>query len=218
MARYALRFEVNIYKSLLRWVLRRPSVPAGHEPVGYAQLVTPVLGLWIFASAIEIPLVHVLVPWDGARIVLLVAGVWGLLWMLGLLAGFRTYPHLIGDEALRIRSGPLHDIVVPLDAIAGVTAKQRSLPSSLWTLQVEQTEGGAHLNVVVSGEVNVHLTLREPQTVRTRKGEADVDAISFWADEPRKVAGRLRGLAEDPRPVGGPRRQSLSAGRTGPAP
>ena len=43
ITKHALVFELNIYKSLLRWLSRRPSIPAGFEPVGYAKLATPVV-------------------------------------------------------------------------------------------------------------------------------------------------------------------------------
>jgi hypothetical protein len=192
MTTHALVFELNIYKSLLRWLLRRPSVPAGFEPVGYARLVTPVLALWIFGSALELPLVHVLVPWHAARISLLVVGVWGLLWMVGLLAGLRSYPHLLGSETLRMRNGALHDIAVPWAAVDRVTTGDRSLPSSVWVLQPQETENGAHLNVAVSGRVNLHLALREQLAVRTRSREMVVTGVSLWVDEPREVAARIR--------------------------
>ena len=192
LTKHALVFEINIYKSLLRWLVRRPSIPAGSEPVGYAQMSTPVIALWIFGSALELPLVHVLVPWPGVRIALLAIGVWGLLWMVGLLAGLRSYPHLLEPDRLRIHNGPLHDIAVPWDAIARVGTQDRSLPSSVWVLQPQETDHGTHLNVAVSGRVNVHLTLREPLPVRTSKGEMEVTDVSLWADKPQEVAARIR--------------------------
>lgn len=192
MAKHALVFELNIYKSLLRWLLRRPSVPAGFEPVGYARLVTPMLALWIFGSALELPLVHVLVPWHGVRIALLVVGVWGLLWMVGLLAGLRSYPHLLGPDTMRIRHGAMHDIAVPWESIEKVTTEDRSLPSSMWVLQPQDADHGAHLNVAVSGRVNVHLALREQLAVSTRSGELAVAGVSLWVDEPRDVVARIR--------------------------
>lgn len=193
LARHAVVFEINIYKSLVRWVLRRPSVPPGSTPVGYAQMVTPVLGLWIFGSAVEIPVVHILVPWHGVRIALLILGVWGLMWMVGFLAGLRSYPHLLEPDTLRIRNGPMHDIAIPLAEIAQVTTREKSLPSSMWVLQPDPIDGGAHLNVTVSGQVNVRIALRQPLTVVTRKGHMTLTALSFWADEPRQVAAHLRG-------------------------
>jgi hypothetical protein len=196
LAQHALVFELNIYKSLLRWLLRRPSIPAGFEPVGYARLATPVLALWIFGSALELPLVHVLVPWHGVRISLLIIGVWGLLWMLGVLAGLRSYPHLLGPDTLRIRNGALHDIAVPWKTIARASNQDRSLPSSMWVLQPQESDHGPHLNVAVSGRVNLHLALREQLTVRTRKGEMVIAGVSFWVDDPRAVAARIRREAE----------------------
>jgi hypothetical protein len=195
-AKHALIFELNIYRSLLRWLFRRPSIPAGFAPVGYARLATPMMALWIFGSALELPLVHVLVPWDGVRIALLVIGVWGLLWMLGALAGLRTYPHLLGSDTLRIRNGAMHDIAVPCDVIAQVSTQDRSLPSSMWVLQPQETDDGTHLNVAVSGRVNVHLAFREPVTVHTTKGEMVLTRVSLWADEPRQLATRIRQAAE----------------------
>lgn len=189
---HALVFEYHIYKSLLRWVFRRPSVPAGAEPLGYARLATPMVALWIFGSALELPLVHVLIPWHGPRIALLVVGVWGLLWMVGVLAGLRTYPHLLGSDTLRVRNGALHDLVIPWEAIARVTTQDRSLDSSMWVLQREETEGGTHLNVAVSGRVNVHLTFHEELALATRKGVMVLSGLSLWVDEPREVAARIR--------------------------
>jgi hypothetical protein len=193
LARHAVVFEIDIYKSLLRWVLRRPSLPPGSTPIGYAQMVTPVIALWIFGSAVEIPVVHALVPWDALRIPLLLLGVWGLMWMVGFLAGLRSYPHLLHADALRVRNGPMHDIAIPLAAIAHVTTREKTLPSSMWVLQPESTGGSVHLNVTVSGQVNVHLALRHPLSVTTRKGPMTITALSFWADEPRQVAARLSG-------------------------
>lgn len=102
----ALLLEVAIYVCLLRWVLRRPAVRPREEPVGYAKAVTPVLCLWIFASAAEIPLLHVLLPWHAARVVSIVLGAWGLVWMLGLLASHRVRPHVLDADGSGCATGP----------------------------------------------------------------------------------------------------------------
>ena len=75
LVRRGVMFELRLYRSLLRWFARRPAVPGGDvEPFTYAKTVTPVMWLWIFASAAELPLVHVLIPWEAVRIALLVVG------------------------------------------------------------------------------------------------------------------------------------------------
>jgi hypothetical protein len=73
--------------------------------VGYAQEVTPVMSLWIFASASEMPIMHVLLPWRTAQLISSVLSMWTLVWMLGALAGLRTHPHLMTESGLRVRSG-----------------------------------------------------------------------------------------------------------------
>src|SRR3712207_4497633 len=155
----ALRYEIGMYVSLGRWLARRPSVPAGAEPVGYARTATPVIWLWIFGSAAEIPVAHLLVPWEPVRTALLVVGVWGLLWMLGMLASLHVHPHLLTAEALRVRNGARIDLRVPWDAVAQVETRRRDHPSSARSLQ--DTEDGG-LAVAVGGETNLRLVLHRP--------------------------------------------------------
>jgi hypothetical protein len=185
---HALVVEVAMYRNLLRWAFRRPAVPAGAEPIGYAQAVTPVMWLWIFASAAELPLVHVLIPWEGVRIAALVLGVWTVVWMLGALAGLRVYPHLVTPEGLVLRNGALTRVGVPWSAVAAVRKVDLDLPSSMRTLQPEETTEGTHLRVGVSGRANVTIDLRRPLLLRpTRNRELTVTRVSFWVDDPRAV-------------------------------
>jgi hypothetical protein len=120
--------------------------------------------------------------------------------MLGALAGLRSYPHLVGAETLRIRNGATHDIAIPWEIIAMVTTQNRSLPSAIWALQPQEDDRGTHLNVAVSGRVNVHLLLRKPLHVGARKGDMLVTGLSFWVDEPRDVATRIRRHIESKSP------------------
>lgn len=185
---HALVVEVAMYRNLLRWALRRPAVPGGTEPVGYAQAVTPVMALWIFASAAELPLVHVLIPWEGVRIAALVLGVWTVVWMLGALAGLRVYPHLATADGLLVRNGAMTEVSIPWSAVAAVRKVDLDLPSSMRTLQPEETEKGTHLRVGVSGRANVTVDLHRPLLVRpTRDRELTVTRVSFWVDEPREA-------------------------------
>ena len=107
----AILFELALYRSLTRWVARRPDVSCGAKPIGYSRLVAPMLWLWIFGSmvevvAVELVLRHLDQPWAAAvRVPMLLLGIWGVVWMLGVLASYRVRPHLLTDTELRIRSG-----------------------------------------------------------------------------------------------------------------
>lgn len=175
-----------MYTSLLRWIARRPAVGPGEEAVGYARLVTPVMSLWIFGSAVEVPVVHLLLPWDAVRNVVLGLSVWGLLWMLGALASLRVHPHLLTPTELRVRHGARITVVVPWAAIQDVRAARRELPSTMRTLH----QTGGDLAVAVSGETNVTAVLREPLVVRLPAGPTTIAELSFLVDEPRDFLAR----------------------------
>jgi hypothetical protein len=194
-------FELRLYVSLGRWLLRRPATGGPEEqPVGYAKAVTPVMWLWIFGSALEVPLVHVLIPWDAVRITVLALSVWGLLWMVGFLASLNVHPHLLGCEQVRLRNGPSTWVSVPWEAVESVAVRRTDLPSSMRTLQEEQTERGTALHVAVSGTTNVQATFKRPTTLHTSKGPRTVVALGFMADDPRDVVVRARELASSRSP------------------
>lgn len=187
----AVILELRLYRCLARWIARRPDHTGG-VPFGYARLVTPVMWLWIFGSAVEVPIAHILIPWDGIRIAALTVGVWGVLWMVGFLASLNVYPHLFGDTGLRIRQGATVDITVPWSAIERFVVEPRNLPSSVRSLQRRDTDSGVNLQVAVSGEVNVHAKLRHPVTVPTHHEAEDIVELSFLVDDPRDFAEAAR--------------------------
>ncbi len=187
LVRHALLLELAVWRGLLRWLLRRPDVPADAEPVGYSRLVMPVLWLWIVACAVEVVVVD-LVIWESWRLPLLVLGVWGVLWMLGMAGSYRTRPHLLTPDTFVVRGGLRVTVAVPLEAIGSVATREEDLPGSIRSLAVS----GDLLQVGVSGRTNLQLELSAPTTLGTPTGPATVTRVGVWVDEPREVARRLR--------------------------
>jgi len=194
--RRIVRFELDLYLAVTRWITRRPHVPAGSTAWGYSRMVTPVMWLWILACAIEVPLVHVLTPWPSVRIGGLAVSVWGLAWMIGMLASLKVYPHLTDREGLRVRHGKRADVHIPWAAVASVTTVDRDLPSSLRTFQPLETDAGIDLQIGVSARANVHAVLTEPRAVSTPKGPVTISALTFLVDEPREYAAAARRAIE----------------------
>ncbi len=189
-----LRLEVTLYLALGRWLTRRPDVPAGTTPIGYSRLVAPMLWLWIFGSATEVVVLDVLLSrwWTPLRIPLLVVGIWGLIWMLGMMAAYRTRPHLLGEASLQVRDGIHARVDVPLERIASVRSVDHDLPGLLKSVHVEGEGEGAILLIGVGSRTNLELVLTSPTAWETPHGPATVGRVALWVDEPREVADVLR--------------------------
>ena len=192
--RDAVLLELALYRSLARWVMRRPDVPAGSTPIGYAQLVGPMLWLWIFGSATEAVVAEVVLRkidagWaEAIRLPVLVLGIWGVLWMLGMLASYRVRPHLLTEDRLRVRNGARTWADVPLEAVTRTQSVEHELPGVIKAIHLE----GTLLLVGVSSRTNLELVLAGPTVVRTSKGEMTADRVGLWVDDPRAVAAQLR--------------------------
>jgi hypothetical protein len=190
----ALKLEVTLYLALGRWIARRPDVPSGTTPIGYSRLVAPMLWLWIFGSATEVVVLDVLLSrwWTPLRVPLLVLGVWGLVWMLGMMAAYRTRPHLLGEEALQVRDGIHARVDVRLDRIGSVRTVDHDLPGLLKSVHVEGEGPDAVLLVGVGSRTNLELVLTAPTTLETPHGPTTVSRVGLWVDEPREVAELIR--------------------------
>jgi hypothetical protein len=192
--RRALRFEVSMYVGLLRWWGRRPAVPAGATPLRYAGVIAPTLWLWTAVSAVEMVVVHLVLPWETVRTVLLVVSIWGLVWMLGLLGTQIAYPHLLerglAAPVLRLRSGRTLDLPIPLDRIRTVESRMQSLPATV--RRGRDSARPDQLFLGLSGMVNVHLGLDGPIDLDTPAGRHRVEGISFWVDDPAAAVALLR--------------------------
>lgn len=183
--RRVIREELNLYVALVRWIVCRPDVPTGARAWGYSRLIAPMLWLWIFASAVEIPLFDLVIPWNWLRITVVVLSVWGVIWMAGLMASFKVHPHLTDDLGIRIRNGAKSDVRIPWDAVATVTQVDHDVPSRLRTSQPAESEAGMDLHVGAGKRVNIQLRLTRVLPVRTRDHDVRVTAVSFLVDEPR---------------------------------
>jgi hypothetical protein len=192
--RRALMMEIWGYLSIFRFVFRRPKVPRGARAFTYHQLVMPLLTVFIVVSAIELVVVDVLVRrWEGVRIALLVLGVWGLVWMFGLLFGFLTRPHAVGPEGIRLRSGAEVDIPLHWEQVEAVTRRKRTAQSKQPQISVDE-HGNRTLHLHMQNETNVHIALRSPVTVRLPRGGQTVSTIEVWVDEPDGFVDAAREL------------------------
>ncbi|WP_387740236.1 hypothetical protein [Kocuria nitroreducens] len=181
--------EIAVWRSIYRFLLRRPRVPAGAVGFTYHQPVLPLLIGFLVASAIELVAVDLLVQqWPLVRIPLLVVGIWGLLWMLGLLLGYLTRPHAVGPAGIRVRDGAEIDIAVPWEAVESVAqVSDAGKPA-----KVADTADGRVLSLWMQQATNVEVVLAYPVRVRLPQEVETVDVLCFHADEAEDFMSAVR--------------------------
>ena len=192
LMRRALLMEVWGYVSIYRFVLRRPRVPRGARAFTYHRPVLPLIVVFIVVSTIELVVVDVLVRrWETVRMSLLVLGIWGLVWMYGLLFGFLTRPHAVGPTGLRLRSGAEIEVALAWDRIESVTRRKRSDPDKQPQVTVAD-DGTRVLHLHIQNETNVDVVLVEPVEARLPRGHETVSRIAVFVDDPEAFVAAAR--------------------------
>lgn len=184
--------ELAGYRSIWRWMSRQPYVPDGANGFSYDKPVRTILVVFIVLSAVEIPLIDLLVhriPW--LRWPFIALGVWGVVTMVGILLGHLTRPHAVGPRGIRVRHGGEVDIDLPWEAVRSVERRQHALTGAP---QLSLTGAGDAqvLNHVVQDHSDIEIVLEEPMLLRLPQGEATVSALRISVDEPAAFMDAVR--------------------------
>lgn len=169
--------EVTSLVSLTK-IFRRPFVPAGGQAhTGYKNLRTVVfliLGLVI----VEIVVVHLAVPSQFWRLLLLVLSIYALLLLLGFYTSVKASPHILTPRGLELRHGNRFVCEIPWENLS--LAKKAS-PGQGGDVIISE-DGEARLPVL--SEVNVRLEMQPPVPAEDlHKGRADVSSIEIYCDD-----------------------------------
>jgi hypothetical protein len=159
----------------------------GVQAFRYHKQIAPLMGAFIFVSIVELPVVHLLLPWETVRLIAVVLSVWGLLWMVGLLASMKVFPHLLDEHGLRVRYGTTADIRIPWEAVESVTARRGRVPTRR-RVYVE----GTVVDVPVLKLTRVDVVLNGPTPVELPDGTKETTELRLYADDPRAFVASAR--------------------------
>lgn len=179
--------ELRVYTSIGRAITRRPAIPRGARGFTYHRPVLTILMIFIVLSAVEIPIIDLIVHrWPAVRIGFLILGIWGLTWMVGLLCAFLMRPHTVGPDGIRVREGLETDIALAWDDVASV-ARSRHVDEPK-TPRVTDAGGTRVLSIRMQDETNVEIALERPTRVTLpgrapRGGPHEVELVRLWADD-----------------------------------
>lgn len=188
--------ELRMMSDLGRAILGRPHVPAGARAFGYARGSWGFPAVMLVLSAVELAVVHVIVPWPWLRWTLLALTVYGMLAIVAMTASRRARPHLLGDGTLRLRWGAATVLEVPLARLERVEHRVDHASAAL------RSEDGL---VVLAQQrpANVRLLLSEPVPSLTlgaigwRPTHMPTREVRLAVDDPEAFVAELRAAAAD---------------------
>ena len=192
VARRAWTMEIGVWQSLYRFLFRRPRVPHGAVGFSYHRQVWTILMVFIGLSAVEIPIIDLIVHrWPVVRIAFLALGIWGLTWMIGLALGFVTRPHSVGPAGIRVRNGAETDLPLNWEDVESVGLARQTDDAKAPRITVDD-EGRRTLWMRMQNETNIEVALERPVSLRLPSGSETVDAVRFWVDEPKEFLVEVR--------------------------
>lgn len=192
----ALLVELRIYANIGRFIARRPAIPRGAAGFSYHKPVMTVLMIFIVLSAVEIPIVDLIVHrWPVVRVLFLILGIWGVTWMVGFLCAYLMRPHTVGPDGIRVRQGLEVDIPLAWDDIASVARVKRvDEPKSP---RIEETDASRTLVFRMQDETAIEIELERPTVVRLpghapKGGEQTITGVRLWVDDPKAFMDEVR--------------------------
>ncbi|WP_117208982.1 hypothetical protein [Allorhizocola rhizosphaerae] len=184
LIRRAVLFELRLWRSLYRWIARRPVTrEPGAVAFSNSSAIMPAIIGFIVVSIIEIPILHLLLPWRTVQIISFVVGAQAVLWMIGYLAAVRIHPHIVGASGLQVRNSTSVDFTIPWESVSAIQTRMRSLTKNR-TVVAE----GDVLHIAVSSQTNVDVILKQPIVFR----DLQVSEVRLYADDPRALAAAAR--------------------------
>ncbi|MVA75911.1 hypothetical protein GC722_07735 [Auraticoccus sp. F435] len=192
LLRRAVRLEAAGWASIGRALTRRPWVPPGATGFRYDGATRGTLVAFLCVSIVEVVAVDLVVhPWPWVRFPLLVLGIWGSVFMLGMLLGCITRPHAVGPAGIRLRNGGEVDLDLPWEVVHSVTPRRRRVPDAP-TLCLSGPPEDQTLHHVVDGRTDMEIRLERPVTLSLPQGTVTVTRIHLAVDDPRGFAEAVR--------------------------
>ena len=145
-----------------------------------AGLSAVVLGLIVLEGGIG-GLLARLAPWPWLSPVLIIISVYAAVWIIGIYASLRTFPHLVTQRGLLLRYGVLGEAWIPWREVDHVVRETLVSPGGMDGLSTK----GDIATLAVGGRTTVTIRRRSPGKVKGFLREtAGISQIRVAADDP----------------------------------
>lgn len=176
--------EPKLWVAIYLWISGRS--PRDAQSFQYAAssnlgLITAVvLGLIVLEGGIG-GLLARLAPWPWLSPVLIIISVYAAIWIIGIYASLRAFPHRVTEHGLLLRYGVLGEAWIPWQEVDDVVKERVVSPGGMDGLS---TKGGI-ATLAVGGRTTVTIRRRSPGKVKGFLRETpDISQIRIAADDP----------------------------------
>lgn len=188
VARY-VRQDLMLVRAIWMLLAWRRDVRDGEHPIAYSGPLVVLLSCIAVLDGLAAFVLHLLLP-DGIRTVALVLGILGLVWLLGFVASLVCYPHVVGEDRIRLRFSAFHDVIVPLSALDSAHAVDGTPESTSSAARVDD-----QLVMAVAGQANLAVTTQPDAALTTlhpRLRGNMPSRVRFYADDRREALDLIR--------------------------
>lgn len=197
LMRRATAMEAAGWRAMGLTIARRPVAPDGTTAHSWDQPLRAVLVTFLVVSALEVVIVDIITArWPWVRFPLLVLGVWGVLFMVGMLLANRTRPHLVGPDGLVVRAGSDLEVVLPWNRIEAVERRRRTVAEAP-TAGLVGEPGAEALVLPVQDSTQIDIDLAEPLTVDLPQASITITSVRLAVDDPTAFLSAVRAVVED---------------------
>lgn len=186
-----VRHEFGVLRILWLALRGRDDAPAKATTFSYGASQAPMFHALTAVSLVEIGVVHWLMPWAWARLVLGLLGLYGAIWLVGFYQTFRRRPHYVHENRLVLRCGFLGEIAVATEDVVGARANFYNWGTRSFAIH-EEPECAPAVSLTPSGMTDVTLHLAEGSLVHAKHRTLIAPAIHVSCDRPSELVRYLR--------------------------
>lgn len=184
--------EIRAYRSLWMLVRGKKDCPGDVAFTSSSGALT-IPAAFAVATAIEIAVLHLLIPWPWLSVTLAILSIWGLAFVFGFVATDLVHPHYLTGSTLILRQSGRIVAEVPIDEHLTVTARRSPSPTA-------PSVDGSRLHLPNQDGTNVELVLAEPvaaeiaSMILAWRHAGEVDAVDVYVDEPEELVAAVRDI------------------------
>ncbi|MDQ2944077.1 MAG: hypothetical protein M3R21_10480, partial [Candidatus Dormibacteraeota bacterium] len=176
--------EPKLWTAIVLWIsgrTRRDARSFHYSASSNLGLITAVVLGLVLLEGVGGGLLARLAPWPWLSPVLIIVSAYAGVWIIGIYASLRAFPHLVTDQGLLLRYGVLGEAWIPWREVDEVVKETRVSPGGMDGLS---TKDGIAM-FAAGGKTSVTVRLKNPGRVKGFLRETSgVSQIRVAADDP----------------------------------